>query len=288
MIVNSEFIPVKRMVERVVKAKDDSDTTYFYDLMLFGEYITKWIVSAMVAGLNEDKDRNRYRQFHRLVRADGIGEWASTLDETLTGVPSQFLQKTLSQNEQKELQTKVKSDMWQYQAVKSLTDIFEFLKLDKISLPERIQGRQWFAYFAQLRNGTKGHGAMQPFECSQACKGLETSIKLIIENFYLFKREWAFLHQNLNGKYRVTNLNLLITNFEGLKTSRNPSVFVNGVYVFFDTITQVEFIFSDADVLDFYLPNGNFKEKNFETLSYLSNQRQFIDSSSYLVPANGN
>ncbi len=286
MQINSEFIPIKRMVERVQKAKEDSDTTYFYDLMLFGEFITKWIISALVAGINEDKDRNKYRQLHRLVRADGIGEWSSVLDEILTGVTSQFLQNTISQNEQKELQTKVKSDTWQYQSVKSLTDVFILLNLEAIVLPERLQWRQWFSYFAQLRNGTKGHGAMQPNECSKACIGLEKSIMLIIENFYIFKREWAYLNQNLNSKYRVTNLSFSSKQFEDLKTSRNPLVFTNGLYIYFNNITQVELIFSDPDALDFYLPNGNFKEKKFESLSYLTNQRQFNDSASYLVPAN--
>ncbi len=283
----TNFQPLKQMIERVNKAKEDSDTTYFYDLMLLGESLSKIIVSSLVGGIVNDKDRNRYRLLHRLVRADGIGEWSSVLDEIVGGVASQYLQKSIIQFEQKELQTKFKDDTWQYNSIKSLVEIFPILGLPEIVIPDRTQARQWFSYFAQLRNGTKGHGAMQPHECSFACKNLETSLKFIIENFYLFKRQWVFLHQNLNGKYRVTNLNSDISNFEELKsTSKYASLYSNGIYVYFDFNTLIELIFSDPDSTDFYLPNGNFREKNFELLSYNTNQRQLGDSTKYLVPAN--
>ena len=281
------FSPIKLMVDRIKKAKEESDTTYFYDLMLMGELVTKIIVSALVGGVIDDKNRNRYRQLHRLVRADGLGEWSTVLDEITSGVSSQYLQNSISQFEQKELQSKCKKDSWQFDSVKNLVDVFPSLGLLEIPLPERVQARQWFSFFAQLRNGTKGHGAMQPDECSTACIGLERSLSLLLDNFYLFKREWVFLHQNLNGKYRVTNLNQDITNFEELKNStKYSSLFLNGIYAYFDKKTFIELISSDSDATDFYLPNGNFREKTFEMLSYISNQRQQGDSTKYLVPAN--
>ena len=141
--------------------------------------------------------------------------------------------------------------------------------------------------FSQLRNGTKGHGAVLPHKCSEASTLLEKSINLFIDNFYLFKREWAFLNQNLNGKYRVTNLNSTIKEFEELKsTSKFASQFPNGVYVFYDKRALVELIISNPEADDFFLPNGNFKQKHFELLSYISNQRLQGDSTLYLVPAN--
>ncbi|MFT3674735.1 MAG: NB-ARC domain-containing protein [Chitinophagaceae bacterium] len=282
----TEFVPLSKMIDRTQTAKEESDTTYFYDLMLLGELLFKIIVTGIVSGIENDKDRNRYRQLHRLVRADGIGEWSSVLDETLNGVSSQFLQKSITQNEQKELQTKVRLDTWQYQSVAYLVNVFDVLKMDQIQLPDRIQGRLWFGYFAQLRNATRGHGAPQPSQCGAACQNLEKSIFLFVENFHLFRREWVYLHQNLNGKYRVTTLNKSASKFENLKRTKLQPIFPNGVYVFFDCETSVELIYSDADAFDFFLPNGNFKEKNFELLSYISNKRQSVENSLYLTPAN--
>jgi energy-coupling factor transporter ATP-binding protein EcfA2 len=102
----------------------------------------------------------------------------------------------------------------------------------------------------------------------------------------LFKRQWAFLYQNLNGKYRITSLNKSSAEFESLKkTSVHGKNYSNGVHVYFDQITEVELFQSDPEASDFYLPNGNFREKSFELLSYITNQRQLGDSSKYFVPA---
>lgn len=286
MNTNTTFLPLAKMIERNVIAREESDTTYFYDLLVLGEFLSKTIIASIVSGLTEEKDRNKYRLLHRLVRADGIGEWSAVLEEALNGVPSQYLQKTITQNEQKELNTKLKSDSWQHEAVKELVDVFPLVNLEKVTVPERIQGKQWFSYFAQLRNGTRAHGALNPLECSQACRGLEKSLKKIIENIYLFKREWAFLHQNLNGRYRVTSLNGSSKEFDSLRTAKSNSNYPNGIFVYFDSITKVDILYSDADASDFFLPNGNFKEKTYETLSYYSNTRQFITNEAYLTPVN--
>ena len=106
------FVPLKLMLERVDKAKQDSDTAFFFDLLLFGEFLEKTIVSALVAGIEDEKTRARYSQLHRLVRADGIGEWQSVVDEIMGGVSSGSLNKSIVVNMAEELQTKsTKEDM---------------------------------------------------------------------------------------------------------------------------------------------------------------------------------
>jgi hypothetical protein len=280
------FEPIRQMLDRLKKSKQDSDASYFFDLLLLGEQVTKIVTASMVAGIEDDKERHRYRQLHRLVRADGIGEWSATLDEVLSGVSSQYLQKSIRDNEQKELQTKVKAGNWQFDCIQQLTSVFPLLELGQVELPDRVQGKMWFSYFAQLRNGTKGHGAQLPHQISNVCSILFNSITHIIENLFLFQREWAYLYQNLNGKYRVTNLNHNITAFQTLKTThKHDEELSNGVYVLFDKKTKVELITSDPDASDFYLPNGNFKDKIYEVLSFVSNKRLFPDNTAYLTPA---
>jgi hypothetical protein len=112
----TSFLPIKRMLERVDRAREDSDTTYFYDLLHFGEMVTKFCTAALVAAVNDDRDRSRYQFLHRLVRASGIGEWAQSMDEILTGPTSQILSASVIA-ERTELTVKVGPGSWQHSAV---------------------------------------------------------------------------------------------------------------------------------------------------------------------------
>jgi hypothetical protein len=68
-------MPIDKMWERIEVAREDSDTSLFLHLMYLGEMVTKTIVAGLVAAIVDDRDRHRYRLLHRLVRADGLGEW---------------------------------------------------------------------------------------------------------------------------------------------------------------------------------------------------------------------
>src|SRR5689334_16574739 len=82
---------IDQVLTRADAAKSDSDFTYFFSLLLAAEALAKSVVLGMVAAIAEDKDRNRYRLEHALVRADGIGEWGRVLEDALTGPASQYL-----------------------------------------------------------------------------------------------------------------------------------------------------------------------------------------------------
>jgi hypothetical protein len=49
------FLPLKRMYERLESTKNDSDLAYFYDLLLLGEQVTKILTLFLVSAINEDK-----------------------------------------------------------------------------------------------------------------------------------------------------------------------------------------------------------------------------------------
>ena len=80
-----DFIIINKMLERVKIAKNNSDTSYFYDLTYLGEMIIKIITLGLVASIDNDRERHQYIQEHRLVRADGIGEWVSVIEEIVLG-----------------------------------------------------------------------------------------------------------------------------------------------------------------------------------------------------------
>ena len=71
-------------------------------------------------------------------------------------------------------------------------------------------------------------------------------------------------------------------NFEYLTRETDHS-FPDGAYVFLDEPRRVNLLFTDADLSDFLLPNGNYHSAKFEVLSYITDERQTVDGSAYLL-----
>jgi hypothetical protein len=272
------------MWERVETARDDSDTALFNALMLMGEMITKITTVGLVAAVQADADRTRYRQLYRLVRANGVGEWSQVIEEVTNGHASNYLL-SAAREEQQELNQKCKSGSWQYEAVENLQRCLTTIGVPEENLDKIVRGRGWFPQFVNLRNKTKGHGAIASYLYRDLCLQLEESIRKILDNFRLFRRTWAYLHLNISGKYRVTKLSDDVSPFEPLRSGRSHYLPQgDGVYVYMGEPLYVDLIQSDPDALDFFFANGNFKTKRFEVLSYITGNTQYADNSPYMAP----
>jgi hypothetical protein len=279
-----KMIPIDRMWDRVNIARENNDTDLFMTLMYFGEMVVKITGAGLVSAIEDDRDRHRYRQAYRLVRADGIGEWATVIDDILSGTTVQHLGEQVK-IEQRELNTKNSSGSWQYDALKYLHSCIYIIKPDFEEFGTSAKGQQWFNYFATLRNKTRGHGTPSSETCSELCRPLEDSIRIFTENFNLFKRSWVFLHRNLSKKYRVTKLTQPSMEFDNLKTEQAVEINLqNGIYVFFDKPKKVDLIYSTAEAQDFLFPNGLFNNKTFEITSYATESLNKIDATDYLAP----
>ena len=277
------FLAIDKMWERVSIARQDSDTTLFYDLLLTAEMLFKIIVAGLVAAVADERERHRYRHLHRLVRADGLGDWAQVMEEILAGPTSQHLM-TLAGDEQREFTQKSGIGSWQYEAVQHLHAAIKLIDQNYEDLPVKVDAKKWLHLFVALRNRTRGHGAQQSRLCSAACEDIEQSIKLVAENFILLHRPWVHLHRNLSGKYRITSLAGDATPFAYLK-STNTIAIPDGVYVQFDGHARVDLMTTNADTADFLFPNGNFTGKTYEIISYITGSKSNADASPYLVPA---
>jgi hypothetical protein len=280
------FIPLDRMLERVEIGRDDSDLSLFMNLMYLGEMLTKCVTAGMVAGIVDNRQRSRYGIVYRLVRADGLGEWATALDEILIGPTAQFMTNAAA-DLQRDLNQRFSTGNWQYESVSLLHKSILTYGITIDELPSKVEGRRWFNLFAQLRNKSRAHGAPQSGKCSHVCEDLEESILLLYNHFELFNRSWAYLHRNLSGKYRVTKISPENQPFDNLKKSNaiNLPNLIDGVYIHFDHPSYVDLIKSDPDIVDFYFPNGQFNSKNYEFFSYTTEAKQLGDSSLYLIPS---
>ena len=279
------FKPLDKMWERVEVAREDSDTSLFLYLLYLGEMLTKIVTAGLVAAIADDRDRHRYRQLHRLVRADGVGEWSQVIDDILTGTTSKHLFVS-AREEQRELTQKCGAKTWQYEAVSLLDQCLKVVDSTSEDTPTKVSGRRWFSTFAVLRNKTRGHGAPPSSVCSQVCPNLEKTIRIVLENHHLFQRSWAYIHRHLNGKYSVKKLTEDGNAFNSLRSNRTTNL-PDGVYLDFELEqpVRVELIETNEDVLDFFFPNGAFNGKRFELISYITGDKLDGDAALYLTPA---
>ena len=235
----------------------------------------------MLAAIGDDTNRNRYQLEHQLVRSNGLGDWSNAIEEALSGPASQYLIPD-AQTERIQLTKLCSEGDWQHEAVASLKLALEQLRIASEAVPVRSDMKRWFRLFTTLRNKTRGHGATRPADSGQAAIHLFHSIKTVYENFHLFQRPWVYLYRNLSGKYRVTSLGNDAEVFDYLKKESTHS-FPDGVYLHFDSPRMVPLIMSDADLSDFFIPNGGFSDKNYDLLSYSTDNKRSGDSSSYLT-----
>src|SRR6266704_4795579 len=103
--------------KRIESAKQDTDFTYFYSLLLEGEAILKTIVLGLLGSLVSDPDRQRYRLEHKILKADGLFPWSTAFEDAISGPASQFLLTDLSP-EKNELTKLCGAGSWQFEAVK--------------------------------------------------------------------------------------------------------------------------------------------------------------------------
>jgi hypothetical protein len=277
------FLPLNKMWDRVEVARQDADTSLFFDLLYTGEMLTKTVVAGLASSLLDDRERHRYRQLHRLVRVDSLGEWTQVMDEILLGAASQYLRPE-SRNDQREITQKTGVGEWQYEATWRLHSALKLVEQKPDDLPLKIDLRRWFHGFVALRNATRGHGAPSTDICGKLCADLEESLRVISENLTLLQRPWAFLHRNLSGKYRVTRMASDTTAFDYLKSASTEN-FQDGVYLFLDGPVQVQLIETNVDAVDFFFPNGGFNGKRFELISYITGSKAEGNASQYLAPA---
>src|SRR5688572_5233097 len=121
------LMPIARMWDRIGRARQDGDSALFLELMYLGEMLTKLTVAAFVGCVSDDVERHRYRQLHRLTRADSLGEWPAVLDEVLSGPTSQHLVPG-ARDAQRQLTERVPQGSWQHDATHALHQCLTLLK----------------------------------------------------------------------------------------------------------------------------------------------------------------
>ncbi|MFT5548948.1 MAG: hypothetical protein ACI9CO_000865 [Candidatus Azotimanducaceae bacterium] len=275
-------ILLQKLISKVDNAKEDSDFTYFFNLLVYGEALAKIIVLSVTSCLNQDKDRHQYRVLHNLVRANGIGEWGKELDELLSGTASQFFDSNFRMY-QSEMNKNCNEEEWQYYAVSEIAKALTELGIE-VQLPQGKRAlKTWFKLFAEIRNKTRGHGATSSTKAANAAQFLRNSIETIEQNLSLLRIPCAYVKRNLSGKYRISPINDVASSFDEIKKS-NELAIEDGLYFFLGRYIKLNLIQSDPDLQDFFISNGGFTNKKYELISYYTDDKISGDSSAYMLP----
>jgi hypothetical protein len=254
-----KHVAIDQVLERAERAKSDSDYTYFFALLFAAEALAKTMVLGMVASIADDKDRNRYRLEHQLVRSDGLGDWGKVMEDALTGTASQFLLSE-ARYEQRELTQQCKQGEWQHDATSALKAALDHVGIEAEDVQVKSDMKRWFRLFATLRNKTRAHGATQPEKATKAAEHIANSIDLVYRNFQLFRRPWAHLYRNLNGKYRVSSIAGDNAAFGFLRQEQDKQ-FPNGIYLFMGSPRRICLLHTEPELRDFYFANGGLTSK---------------------------
>ncbi len=276
---------ITRLLDRLNIDKQESDQAYFMCLMYLGEHITKLYAATLIAGLEMDKDRHKYRCEHLLVRADGIGDWSKTISDVVSGRASQFLNSSLF-DIQRLLAQRQGGESWEKLCLERINSALLLVEEKVEQLPAKAPLKYWFELFTRLRNSTRGHGAPSGQICRKISLLLAESLQLLIDNGIIFELDWAYVRQNLSGKFNVTVFTEGGTSFELLKNSREEwplykkngegmYVSINGDYF------KINLLFADLSIVDFYLPNGGYTNSQFELISYITGQKRYEENSNY-------
>lgn len=227
-------------MDRVGRGKQDSDTALFHDLLYAGEFILKTVCATLVALIDDDVDRHRYRLVHGLIRANGLGEWSRALDDALTGPASQYLNPK-SKGWRTEITERVSHTEWQHRSVELLQRAMKHIDINSPDTNQKVALRSWFSTFVELRNRTRGHGATTAASCSLIAPLLLDSIDTITGHLTLFRIPWAYLHRNISGRYRVIALSGSSDNFQSLtKVGGEKARWPDGIYIDVNGIRSVE------------------------------------------------
>ncbi|WP_155419068.1 tetratricopeptide repeat protein [Rhodococcoides fascians] len=279
------FIPLDRMIARTLSAKDDSDTSYFLDLLYLGEFVLKIMVLEAAAGIEKTPERHRYAIEYNLIRADSIGTWTSTLEEALRGPASQHY--TLASRDSLASWTEKhsqRSDSWVRAAVEALAGVADQVDATHDFSPARkVSLEDWSKTFVAIRNRTRGHGAPRSTKIADACILLEKSITLVTTNAPAFNRSWAYLKRSLSGKYRVSQLGGDRSLFSYL-TSESHHTLDDGVYIYLDKPVHTRLAQTDVDLSDFFVPNGNYRNGKMEYFSPITDARLELIDEKFTIP----
>ena len=273
---------LQQMLRRITNDKSEGDIAYFLALSFGLEYLTKLTTAAVVACLQEDSARTRYGIEYGLVRANAVGDWSQALNRAVAGPASTALPRE-AHHITRQLTERVGKEDWRFQAIQNLRDAARILDL-KTAQTTKPPLRELFGIGVNVRNRTRAHGAPTGAKCSLLCPLLEESWDLLITNLELFTEvSWVNVRRQTSRKYKITPLLGDPSPFLPLQHSDAANL-LDGIHINVGRYRRIPLVWYDEDLDEISLPNGNFSNGMFQTLSYTTDRVRSEDGTPWMVP----
>lgn len=281
------LLPVSQMMARLDKAKGLNEAEHFHDLLHAGELLVKLCVALLAAASDENTDRHLYRTEWQLVRADSLGKWIDAGRDLLVG-PQASLLNTAIRPALDSMVTPTAQPVWHRRATESLHRALAALYPAVDRLPKQTSFIHWLLLMGELRNKTKGHGAPLPETRAVAIPDLEQAIQVVAQECPALHWPVLFAEQEMSGQWRVSPISTNASSIPG--TGGLKAGGETGLYLALHGLRPIRLLFTTRQLDDFWLPNGNYKEKkdgpSFEVISYCSGDIDFRSGEQYRgVPA---
>lgn len=272
--------PIAQMAERVIVDAAVSPTDHCLALLRALEMTLKLKVALLAALTEEGVDREQYRAESTAVKADGIGKWAEVGGQLLSGRGLPRALTTLVA----EVATGSECEPWHRRSCQELQSARRIFNPQSDSLPKRTSLLHWMNLAAEIRNKALGHASHPPDVLAAAVPHLQGALNIVWADCPLFTLPFAYLHTDLTGTLRLEWISDPSTpSPTGLPDL--PLVYGNGIYVHLDGWHRVRLAHTDSRLSDFWLPNGNWRDKGesarFEALSYATGNITNLDGVAY-------
>jgi hypothetical protein len=272
--------PVAQMIERVVEDAAISQTDHCLALLRALEMTLKLKV-ALLAALTEDGvDREQTRAEATLVKADSIGKWSEVGSQLL---PGQGLPNSIA-HLIADMVTASERESWHRRSCAELQSARRLFNPQSESLPKRTSLIHWMHMAAEIRNKSLGHASHPPDVMAAAVPYLQAGLAAVWADCPLLALPLAFLHTELTGALRTE----WISCPSAARPHGQPDLPLvdgDGIYVYCDRWRRARLAHTDARLSDFWLPNGNWRDKGesarFEALSYATGNTTNLDGAAY-------
>lgn len=274
--------PIVRGWGRVDIELSDSEAAAFHSLLYLGELLVKLVAASFVGAVQPDIERKAEAAGARLVRAAGVGDHVSVINDVLVGPTFELLHPAFKAF-QSQFVAKNPAGSEEALCLDSLREAMRELGLTPGEQAPSSSFRAWFHWFVHIRNKTRGHGAPASEKLAAAYPHMRSSIELLTRHIDLFRLPWAYVRRNLSGKYRVIPMggDGGSSMFSELKAGER-TVDSDGVYLAAGgRLFLLDLVHSDADLSDFYVPNGCFSNGKAEFISLITGDTKTVDVTRY-------
>jgi hypothetical protein len=267
----------------------EGSADYFLLASYIAESVIKTIGIALWAHLREQTPTHAYRVIFGAVHSDGIGAWDMAIRELTSSVVAGAVAPEMRPLVAWLTKRRTQMDELQYRsAFENAAEVLRLLGAEDSPSRRMASVRDLITAFVQIRNKTKGHGAVGPDFFAQANVSYIRSLAFLLETCPLFRWKWvtATSHGSewhLVGLAGINSTAVVITEDMDTSSMRGGVNFVpDGTARAYSCAPLIQ-VSNESTV--FWLPNGDFGAGgDAQFIDYASGETRRAELGQFVLP----